>query len=377
MGLSAPPSDGSFPFFLEDFIFSEALLLPENQPRSIQVLLSPLEDGDMIMKVYALTGEADWKLYTTGKIRVDESNSLEAKTEDLEEIRSSLKESVRGADYYARQNQLEGQGGVTFGPDFQCIHQIWRRDGEALAELMLPEHLSRDVDRYRIHPCLLDAVLQPITTALPAELRSLCFLPFNVGQLRQFAPIPLHAWSHVKIDFGGLNPETITCTATLIDSAGRVLVEISGVLLKRTSLVAIDHQLSKEIDSLSDSNAEIDDNFYQVVWEHSPIPSKNITQPPCRWILFADHAASTESVSGAVISKIRAAGDDYLVVLPADTYTPPTDGYAKINPRHPEDYRALWQDIASEPELIKVVHLWSLDLPPLDGVRSLVDDFVP
>jgi acyl transferase domain-containing protein/NAD(P)-dependent dehydrogenase (short-subunit alcohol dehydrogenase family) len=378
MGLSAAAAETDRPTVLKDLFISDALMLPESQPRSIQFHLSPEDAGEMTMKVFAMTGESNWTLYTSGKIQMIEPDE-KSRSENLEEIRAGCAEHIQGLEYYAQQNQTQGQEGVTFGESFQCIRQIWRKDGEALAELQLNDHLTQEADHYRIHPCLLDSALQPITAALPETVSGSCYLPFNIERLQLLTSIPNHVWSHVKIVSGGTNnSEIVTCDVTVMDDLGEVLVDISGLLLKRTPLAAIRHafhrQLPEELDTQSESMTGIGDCFYQVAWELSAPAPKMTPHLAGRWILFADHGASTESVSGGLISRIQTAGGDCLAVISAESYSAPLNGYAKINPAQPENYRRLWQDLGPQQGPFHIIHLCSLDQSPLDEINSLVDD---
>src|SRR5262249_47426395 len=53
---------------------------------------------------------------------------------------------------------------MTYGPGHQGIDALYlgAQDGagQVLARLTLPEHLRADLDRYTLHPCLLDSALQ-------------------------------------------------------------------------------------------------------------------------------------------------------------------------------------------------------------------------
>ncbi|MGW7569272.1 type I polyketide synthase [Streptomyces tendae] len=64
-------------------------------------------------------------------------------------------EAVELGDFYSR---LASQG-YAYGPAFQGLRAVWRRDGEAFAEVVLPETAAAEAGAFGLHPALLDAVL--------------------------------------------------------------------------------------------------------------------------------------------------------------------------------------------------------------------------
>ncbi|GHF52619.1 hypothetical protein GCM10010218_37610 [Streptomyces mashuensis] len=52
--------------------------------------------------------------------------------------------------------------GFDYGPAFRGLHRAWRRDGEILAEVRLPDDTARHAPAYGLHPALLDAALHAI-----------------------------------------------------------------------------------------------------------------------------------------------------------------------------------------------------------------------
>ncbi|MBE8517344.1 SDR family NAD(P)-dependent oxidoreductase [Amycolatopsis sp. H6(2020)] len=57
------------------------------------------------------------------------------------------------------------EGGLEYGPTFRGIRTAWRRGDEIFVEVALPPDGHQDVDRFGLHPALLDAALQPALLA--------------------------------------------------------------------------------------------------------------------------------------------------------------------------------------------------------------------
>ncbi|AWW42211.1 type I polyketide synthase [Streptomyces cadmiisoli] len=59
--------------------------------------------------------------------------------------------------------------GYDYGPAFQGLRAVWRRDDDVFAEVRLPEAQAESADRFRLHPALLDAVLHPLVLDAGAD----------------------------------------------------------------------------------------------------------------------------------------------------------------------------------------------------------------
>ncbi|SDT17754.1 type I polyketide synthase [Actinoplanes derwentensis] len=83
--------------------------------------------------------------------------------------------------------------GLEYGPAFQGLRRAWRRDGEILAEVVLPDGLGDD--GYGVHPALLDATLHALAAGglvdgadgaarLPFAFRDVRLHAIGAGELR-------------------------------------------------------------------------------------------------------------------------------------------------------------------------------------------------
>ncbi len=102
------------------------------------------------------------------------------------------------ADLYDRFSRV----GVRYGPYFQSIDHLWLGTEEALARLRLPSVLAHELDRYVLHPSLLDGALQAAAglalTAEQTELR----LPFSVAHVDMLKPLTGEIWVYARYGAG-------------------------------------------------------------------------------------------------------------------------------------------------------------------------------
>src|SRR3546814_2279073 len=93
---------------------------------------------------------------------------------------------------------LDGRG-IALGPSFRGLHAIWRGDGEALAEVVVPEALVETADGLPIHPAVLDSCFQLLGATFTGEGTSGGFLPLSVDRLRFWRRPGARFFCHARI----------------------------------------------------------------------------------------------------------------------------------------------------------------------------------
>src|SRR5690606_31466955 len=157
--------------------------------------------------------------------------------EKLEAIRARCSEEMEAAAVYDRLRAL----GLEFGPAFQGLTRVFRRDGEALGRVITPQVIEQAAQACdALHPAVLDACLHLMVAALPDAARGLehPFLLIGVDRLVFHRRPEAAFWSHIQITSGDTlsNPngkEVFTASMNLYDDAGDLLAEFSGMQMKR------------------------------------------------------------------------------------------------------------------------------------------------
>ena len=136
-------------------------------------------------------------------------------TIDLDAVRKRCSREFESADLYDRFSRV----GVQYGPYFQSIDRLWLGSEEALARLRLPSVLAHELDRYVLHPSLLDGALQAaaglVLTAEQTELR----LPFSVARVDMLKPLTGEIWVYARYGAG--------TDLMLINDQGEITVRLS------------------------------------------------------------------------------------------------------------------------------------------------------
>ena len=242
---------------VEQVVFQQALIVPEEQPKTVQVLLSPEGAESASFKIFSCAPhqadeEPSWTLHVFGKVGVHEQAQTPRQV-DLAVLQALCSEELSGEEYYQRFGEGDNASG-----SFHPIVQLWRRDGEALGRIRLSEEMGLEAGAYKLHPALLNGCFQVLGAAFPATGAQDTYLPVGIERAAVFGRPDLDLWSHVRLCPGdGEHAETVTGEVRLLDQTGHVLAVIEGLSLKRASREAL----------LRATQERVNDWLYQVEWQ--------------------------------------------------------------------------------------------------------------
>jgi acyl transferase domain-containing protein/acyl carrier protein len=345
----------SQPFVLKDVEFRKALFLPDGAMRTIQVILSPGADGTASIHIYSRPYDAEqpdrsWTLHATGKIcpQQNRTNSPVIEKDAPAQVQARCSEQISGQDYYLRLRE----SGIDYGSSFQSISQLWRRNGEILGEVKVPDWPHREFNAGQFHPAILDACFQTFGAAIAAQAtedhKLGAYMPTHIDELRIHARPGLHLWSHAYLQ--GSDVDAVKGDVRFLDETGQVTVEILG--LRFESLVRTAHE-------------NLDDWLYEFQWQlkerpnGQPAPEPSAPASRGSWLIFAD----TSGVGEALGALIDAQGDRSILVTRGESYERTDGEHFRIRPERPEDIRQLLEAALApdQPICRGLVHLWSLD----------------
>ena len=139
----------SVPCEISNLAVREPLILPDDGACQIQLILDEPVDRGMAFRVCSRAGftssgagsKVSWRTHATGEVRIGVSSAqTTVKSWNREEVRARCSEERDAGAFY---DSLIGLG-LEFGGRFRGIVNIWRRDGEALGEIRLPDSLSQE-----------------------------------------------------------------------------------------------------------------------------------------------------------------------------------------------------------------------------------------
>jgi myxalamid-type polyketide synthase MxaE and MxaD len=358
---------GPRPIALKDIEFRRALFLPDGERRTVQTVMARDVDGTGSFYIYsrdgagAPSGQA-WTLHATGKVipLSDAAAAADLAPETPQEMRARLPQTIAGPEYYRRL----GERGVHYGSFYRALSAVWHGDESAVGEVQAPAGSDASAGTGRLHPAVLDAALQVFGAAIASGAVAAnpqgLHMPTAIAELRVHGGAGSDLWSLARVsrrDGDGAIGEV-----RLVDDAGRIAAEITG--LRFDYLGTDTHRATAD---------RSDDWLYEFQWRLET-PAANVSLPPrdpARWLIFADRGG----VADGLIDLLEARGEACISVAPGDSFGRVDDKHFRIRPDRPEDIRQILASapVTGQPVRRRIVHLWSLDIAPLEetGTASL------
>ncbi|WP_328643850.1 SDR family NAD(P)-dependent oxidoreductase [Streptomyces canus] len=217
---------------LEELTLQAPLQLPAQSGVQVQVVVGEEdENGSRPVKIFSRWEDAGptegWSHHATGRL----GRELPSASFDLAQWPPVGAEAVPLDGFYP--NLVEA--GLEYGPAFQGLGAVWRKDGEIFAEVALPEKQHAEAIRFGLHPALLDAVLHAAgfgpLTAEPGKP----WLPFS------WSGVTLHAVGATAVRARITSDEDGSVRVELADLSGRPVASVTSLVARQLS----DGQLSE------------------------------------------------------------------------------------------------------------------------------------
>ena len=221
---------------LRDVAFTEPMAVPDGGRAELRVVFSQAAEG-LDFQVVSVAG---------GRMRIHAQGSAawvldgESAPASLDAVRERCGLFSTSASSDGDRLGISGSGLLTFGPRWGSLREIRGGQGEELALLEATEAAAADLDRWPLHPALLDEA-----TAFGSTGAAGPFLPLGYGRILIRGPIPARLWSHLRHRDSGTD-EVRSRDITLFDEGGHPVVSISDFVLRRIDGTAVADTLRAE-----------------------------------------------------------------------------------------------------------------------------------
>ncbi|MGH3375594.1 MAG: SDR family NAD(P)-dependent oxidoreductase, partial [Actinoallomurus sp.] len=263
---------------VEELTLAAPLVLPERGGVRVQVRLGvPDDSGRRPVSVYARPDHEDelpWTEHATGVLAAG-ARTLPF---DTGVWPPDGAEPVEVDGCYERFAEL----GFAYGPVFQGLRAVWRRDGDLYAEVALPGDV--DGSGFVLHPALFDACLHPLLTGAGGDAEG--GVPFS--------------WREVCLPAAGASAVRVRLSADGEGAVSIAVADTTGAPVASVESLAI-RPISPE-----QLAATHEDPLYGVEW----IPADQAGEPPAMAGDVTWWDAIPETVPGVVALDCAAAGTD-------------------------------------------------------------------
>jgi len=189
--------------------------------------------------------------------------------------------------------------GLRIEGEFDSIERIWRRPGEALGRIQVPEIVSSS--GFQVHPAFLDACSRVLAAAMEIDISQTneLYIPGGLGLLSVHADVSSlkHVWSHAV-----LRPamDGVEGDIRVYDLAGRLILEIDGFRLHRMETVA--------------KTMDFAHLLYRRSWVASKTPDTISLDRAGAWLILANRSA----LAHELLSFLQSVGDTCNIVAPEE-----------------------------------------------------------
>lgn len=216
---------------LAELVIAAPLVLPDEGRIAIQVVVGAAdESGHRPVNVYSRPDDGDdlagepWRHHATGSLAAAEPEPGEALTEWPPA--DAIAQPLDG--FYANMAEI----GSGWGPAFQGLHRVWRRDGEVFAEVSLPDDIAAQAGSFGLHPALLDSALHALPFASLDDVGRLQ-LPFSWGG------VAIHRVGAAALRVRMRRTGGDSVSISLADTRGNPVATIDSLVLRPVSAQGI------------------------------------------------------------------------------------------------------------------------------------------
>ncbi|MEM9272461.1 MAG: type I polyketide synthase [Cyanobacteria bacterium P01_F01_bin.143] len=341
---------------LEDVLIQQAMILSEDEVKTVHLILKPLAEQSYEFQIFSLKLEQNqpkFTLHIQGKILAG-TEEISQENQNLADWQTQCDQEIMVADFYQQHRE---QQGIHYGYTFQNITQLWHGDGQAWGEIKLPEFLAQQNIKYKLHPALLDASCQVLFAAFETTAIDQTYLPVSIKRLSLYRSNSHNLWSQVAIT--ETNQQTVTGEVTLWDEAGMV-AKLEGL-----TAIATDRQVL-----LRHLKSDISKWLYEVNWQAQAIADAPPSSEPGTWLLFTPNLAIAQKFAPS----LQKQGHNCLLVTPGNDYQQLDAQSYQVNPTSKPDIQQLLTEISQHHDSIQgIIHLWSLQatVNPANSLEEL------
>ncbi|WP_433732449.1 SDR family NAD(P)-dependent oxidoreductase [Nocardia sp. CA-129566] len=179
--------------------------------------------------------------------------------------------------------------GYEYGPVFQGLTALWRRDGEVFAEVALPEQARSHSAEFGLHPALLDAALHAILLGelLPDTPPGQVAVPFS------WENVELYASGATSLRVRAVLSGSDRIAVTVADGAGTTVAEVAALTLRQLSTDTL----------LGTARRRSDGIGYRVEWVALPAPEDELSGAEI-WDPAQDDEAVTIAGQSATVVRL-------------------------------------------------------------------------
>jgi acyl transferase domain-containing protein/NADPH:quinone reductase-like Zn-dependent oxidoreductase/thioesterase domain-containing protein/acyl carrier protein len=191
--------------------------------------------------------------------------------------------------------------GLDYGPAFRTIQEAWVGNGEALARIALREEESAELDRYHLHPALLDGCFQSLSPAL-GGIDPRLFLPVRLERLDVYASPGASVWARARIT--ELADTYLVADFEIFDLTGQPVARIAGFRCRAME------------GKRPETRTGVHECRYEMIWRQRPLMLEDVEPKASRVRASATFLPDPPTLAAQVERFIAQGGDQVFTMTP-------------------------------------------------------------
>ena len=345
--------------WVENMEFLAAMMVPDQEERTVQVTLSSIDNNQTNFQVFSWDG-IGWNRHATGKLLGDRNEKNSQVPCDISILLGQFSQEISTSDYYDMLSSI----GLVYGNTFRGLRKLWTRENEALGKIELPKTVMGEATAYQLHPALLDACFQVLGAKyFSAENQSTelsLFLPIGCESYTVYIPGKSEIWCHAifENDPGSGMP---VGNLKIYQDDGKMVAEVVGIKLRSVTQDALEAVIEQPLDHW----------LYQIEWRQTTHHQNQQTWEGT-WLIFADQGG----VGSVLAKKISSLGGNCCFVHPGEQLKRLGEDFWQINPLNPDDFDVLFNHFDKKLPYRGAIHLWSFDFTDEEKYTGLDEQAV-
>ena len=133
-------------YVVEDLQTTKALFFSETKVPKMRIVY---DESDKSIEIFSSNGTGrDWEM--NAQCRIQKLSIREGSPGDVEAVKARMEKHISHDEYYSDYEAA----GYQFGPNFQELSDIWKKDGESLGRIVVPEEVKRTIPDYHFQPAV-------------------------------------------------------------------------------------------------------------------------------------------------------------------------------------------------------------------------------
>lgn len=322
---------------IRNVLWLSPIAVRNGMPQEVAIELKP--NGEAVHFEVFSQGEGGTKvLHSQGQVFYATREETEAQPQyiDLRGIRARCVKAIDGQAAYPLFESL----GLTLGPSFQVLGEVFRGDSETLGALKLPAPRRGDLQSLVLHPSLVDGSLQAGAAARLGDSSGEMVVPYSIGEVEILHPLQGDCWSYVTVPDEGkqANSRVSKANVLIVDAEGKILVRIretTGVPLREI------HKPAAPAGAVN-SAAPL---YYSYEWRKAPLHIGTANPEPNSCVVFFDADSALRDLHEERRRQGGEASEPSVLVQAGESYQETGERSYRLNPHNPEDFVRLCESL--------------------------------